>query len=464
VSPGSYGHAALPRGDTGKAVTPSNAVTPSETEHSGIAARRLRSRSRSRVLLATVVAVVAIGAAVGAAVATGGSSLTTRDRYWQQDIAYLATRLPRVHVDGLTGGTTSARWNAAADRLKADVPHLTNGQIITGMARIVAHLHDDETAVNVPTTPLFPFQTQWIGAGLYLIVAPDADRDLLGGRLLAVDGHPIAQVLSAIRATVDYEDAGVARGMEAQLVQNPAWLWYLGLVSSIRSARFTVGLPSGRNVSADIESYGANGGLHGQPRAVTVPLPLYLQRNNQPYWMTVLAAHDAVYLKYNQCLDNDGFQRLAARALALLRAHPDWRLIIDLRFNGGGSTSPVQTVARWIAADPAVDRPGRILGLIDGNTYSSASLDSYILQSQDGAILIGQPTAERRDTYGDNGSRLALPHYGITVQYTTAVVNGAGAVYGVPDITVAPTLHDWLTGTDPVLAAALAYQRHGAGA
>jgi hypothetical protein len=43
------------------------------------------------------------------------------------------------------------------------------------------------------------------------------------------------------------------------------------------------------------------------------------------------------------------------------------------------------------------------------------------------------------------------------VQYTTAVVNRGRARYGVPDIEVAPTVRDWLTGTDPVLAAALAY-------
>jgi hypothetical protein len=112
-------------------------------------------------------------------------------------------------------------------------------------------------------------------------------------------------------------------------------------------------------------------------------------------------------------------------------------------------------VANWIAADPAVDRHGRIYGLIDGNVYSSASLDSYILQSQDGAILIGQPTAEQHDTYGDDGGRLNLPHDGITVEYTTAVVNHTGALYGVPEMAVSPTLHDWLSGTDPVLAAAL---------
>jgi hypothetical protein len=37
---------------------------------------------------------------------------------------------------------------------------LTDGQIITGMARIVALLHDDETLVDPPPDPSYPFETQ----------------------------------------------------------------------------------------------------------------------------------------------------------------------------------------------------------------------------------------------------------------------------------------------------------------
>ena len=50
-----------------------------------------------------------------------------------------------------------------------------------------------------------------------------------------------------------------------------------------------------------------------------------------------------------------------------------------------------------------------------------------------------------------------LPHYGVLVQLTTKVINPQRTRYGTPDIDVAPTVHDWLTGRDPVLAKALAY-------
>ena len=167
-----------------------------------------------------------------------------------------------------------------------------------------------------------------------------------------------------------------------------------------------------------------------------------------------------MYLKYNRCLDNDGFQRLAARALAVLRQHPGWRLIVDLRDNRGGDSEPFLALIKDIQADPAVDRVGRVFGLLNSLTDSSASVDAYALSHQTHALLIGQQVADPIDEFGNDGMML-LPHYGVVVQYTTKVVNPGKVRFGIPDMIVAPTLQDWLTGTDPVLAAALSYGKAG---
>jgi len=67
-------------------------------------------------------------------------------------------------------------------------------------------------------------------------------------------------------------------------------------------------------------------------------------------------------------------------------------------------------------------------------------------------VLIGAPPMQPR--YG-NWETFPLPHSGIIVQYTTKLVNGAGTVWGSPDVTVTPTLAQAMTGADPVLTAAL---------
>ncbi len=129
--------------------------------------------------------------AVTAGACSAPPPLPARDRNWQQDIAYLARELPAVRKAGL-GPVTPAAWHAAAARLEARVPWLADGQIVTGPAQMVALLHDDETLVEFPPGPYLTLDAQWVGGGLYLLAVPAARRALLGARLLAFDGHPVA--------------------------------------------------------------------------------------------------------------------------------------------------------------------------------------------------------------------------------------------------------------------------------
>jgi len=92
---------------------------------------------------------------------------------------------------------------------------------------------------------------------------------------------------------------------------------------------------------------------------------------------------------------------------------------VDLRDNGGGTTVPFQALISGILNHPAINTRGRIFGLINSATDSSAGLDAAEL-------------------------------------YTTKVTNPSGLPQGFPDIVLRPTLHQVLAGADPVLARALA--------
>jgi len=438
-------------------------------------------RRRSRLIGAVVVAILAIAGGTAGALAAAGGALgqhqpvaSARDLRWRADISYLTGRLPRVRIHGLTGTTRSA-WLAAATRLSAEVPRLTNGEVIAGMARLVAMLHDDETQLLLPTSPVYPFVARWVGASLHLVEVPASQRQLLGAQLTGIDGHPIGQVVAKLRAEIDYQDPGLARAREvgwddffsapeagwddfvrAQefgYLNNADLLSWLEVTRSATAASFTVRTASGpRSVSLRAVAIGGR-----WPAMADLPEPLYLQHRNQPYWLEVLARQHAVYLKYNQCLPDDGFGKLAASALALLKQHPGYRLVVDLRDNSGGDSQPFEALIADIVHDPAVNVRGRIFGLVNGFTNSSATVDANNLQSQTNALLIGQQPADPVDEFGDD-SLVRLPYYGMVVEYTTAVINPGRARFGIPSIVVAPTVRDWLTGTDPVLAAALDYR------
>jgi hypothetical protein len=156
-------------------------------------------------------------------------------------------------------------------------------------------------------------------------------------------------------------------------------------------------------------------------------------------------------------VDTAGFQQLAGQALAILKRNPGYRLVVDLRDNLGGDTTPFQALVSSIRADPAINRPGRIFGLVNQFTDSSATMDTHDLSQQTHALLIGVPPADPIDEFG-NWTTFTLPQSGIVVQYTTSVVHRGGGKMGLPSLTVSPTIQQTLAGQDPVLANALSYK------
>ena len=151
-------------------------------------------------------------------------------------------------------------------------------------------------------------------------------------------------------------------------------------------------------------------------------------------------------------------QRLARKSLVIFCYHPQHRLNADLRRNGGDSDVPFRTLINGIRADPAINRPGRLFGLIDGETDSSATLDANSLGARTNALLIGQEVEDPVDTYGNNTGLLTLPHSHLPAIYTTKVVHPSGNRLATPDIVVTPTVSQVLAGTDPVLDRALSYR------
>jgi len=437
------------------------------------------------------------GVVTAAAMIAGGHSAGTsqRDNRWRRDIAYLARRLPQVHVNALTG-VSGQKWFAAAAQLEARVPRLSDGQLIVGIMSLVALLRDDETVVADAVHhrpfyllgPRFPLGLQWIGHRLYVIAAPPSHRALLGSQLIAVSSVPVSRVVRSLRSEIDHNNSGVLAFWETQSLISADLLSWLGVTHSLHTASYTFRTSTGKRVTVRLTASRALAipGLISRLRATFagrvvhvrnvsvdrliltadgssdlahVQLPMYQANLAVPYWMKVLAARHAVYLKYNNCLDTDGFQRLAARALTLLRRHPDFRLIIDLRDNPGGDTLPFQALITGIRAHPAINRPGRIIGLVNQLTGSSATYDAYELTSQTKAILIGQTAGDPVDDYGNSNPFLLLPGSGIGVKYSTQTFDSRKIRMGVPDIYVAPTIGQILGGQDPVLQAALRYSR-----
>jgi C-terminal processing protease CtpA/Prc len=185
-------------------------------------------------------------------------------------------------------------------------------------------------------------------------------------------------------------------------------------------------------------------------------LPVYLV-NSHPeeryYWRQFLADSNTLYVQYRQCADDPKlkFADFAAQTLAEIDARKTRRVIVDLRFNGGGNSRVLSPLTAALAS--RIKTIGAPLVLIGPHTFSSGVIAAWELHDRAKARLIGTPTGGLLGGYGESPSR-KLPHSQLGIQWTITHFPRPEPVR--PDITVITTAADLQAGRDPVLAAAIA--------
>ncbi|MGH9768558.1 MAG: S41 family peptidase [Blastocatellia bacterium] len=85
------------------------------------------------------------------------------------------------------------------------------------------------------------------------------------------------------------------------------------------------------------------------------------------------------------------------------------RLVIDLRDNPGGNSGIFQPYLESIRRTPRFNQRGRLFVLMNNGTASSAMIHANSFQLFTQAILIGEPTGGRPNSYGELG-RFNLPN------------------------------------------------------
>jgi hypothetical protein len=129
------------------------------------------------------------------------------------------------------------------------------------------------------------------------------------------------------------------------------------------------------------------------------------------------------------------------------------RVIVDLRWNGGGDFTrgrefvldEIRKRDRWL-------RPGAFYVLTGRRTFSAAMVNTVDFKRAAGAILVGEPTGARPNSYSETGF-FQLPHTG--VQATVSICRYEAwpeDVPGVPpDRLIPPAWADYRDGRDAAL-------------
>jgi hypothetical protein len=362
------------------------------------------------------------------------------------------------------------RLESEVNELAQRAPSLSRNQLLVGVLRIIALLgprngHTGLFPVDGHTRPLslYPLRLYEFPEGLYVVDA--VDRALIRGRLVAIEGVPIDQVLDRVRPLTPRDNDSNLRGLAPHFLVTAEVLDGLGITDGEESAQFTIERPGGARSDVTLEAIPAAryGRRFADPMFGHYPSvlpaaarPLYLSGAARPLWARTLAGGRVVYVGYNSV--RLPTQAVLAKIERLVRNPRTRRVILDVRLNGGGDNTTYGSLIRLFRS-PAVNRPGRLYLLVGRATFSAAGNFSAEIDRDTRAIIVGEPTGGGVETYGDTFA-VHLPTLGWTVRIAARYHERKSGkddmrLAVAPDVPVELTAAQYFAGRDPVLARAL---------
>lgn len=378
---------------------------------------------------------------------------------WQHDLDVLLHELHRSHPDPY-GRVGRAAFEERAEAVRERLPELDSRAAAAALLEVIALVGDSHTRLrdwSLLEDPHFPLSFSAYADGIFVVAVPYSLREAFGCQVLAIDDQPVERVFDRLRAVVPHENNVILRRSAARVMGFASVMAAVGAVRDPERARFTLSKPDGEVLELELEPLtGPTSWVWFSPQNY-VP-PVVTAQPRVPYWWRWLPVERVLYVQYNQCREDPErpFEDFADEILRRIDAGGVERVVIDLRFNGGGDSSVFGPLLRGLRRRSAVNRADRLVVLIGAGTYSSGMLNALQLRRESCARLVGEPTAQKPNAFGEIEC-FELPHSGLQIDLSTKrfqLVDGDPPSLE-PDVLIPHRFRDEVVGRDLALEWAL---------
>jgi len=387
------------------------------------------------------------------------------------DVRFLAESIESMHPEPFRS-VSRQRFQSEVNDVARRAPSLSRSELLVELLRIVALLGPRNGHTGIfPLDPahrselhLFPLRLYEFADGVF-VVDESGDQGVVGARLVAIAGVPLAQVLERVRLLVPRDNPSNLRGLAPHFALVAEVLDGLRITDGTGPVQFTFERPGGERASialtalsaAEYRAAFADAHYGHYPSILPgAPRPLYLASSAKAIWARKLANGRAVFVGYNLVVaPSPGLVRAIERLVSSSRVR---RVIVDVRLNGGGDNTTYGPLTGLFGSAP-VDRPGRLYLLIGRATFSAAANFAAEIDRDTRATIVGEPTGGGVETYGDTTSVL-LPTSGWSVNVATRYHERRRSpkdrrLAVTPDVRIDLKSSEYFAGGDPVLARAL---------
>lgn len=402
----------------------------------------------------------------------------SRLQRWQTDLDFLDRRIRETHWQ-LFAQVEPSKWESAVQRLRGELGQLDDWQIamrLMELARLGGSGH---------THALPPFQgddrfhaadicLQWFSDGLFVTAAPDAQKRLVGRRVLRIGSGEPEAVLAQVQAIVPHDSPSGLRSFSTLYLTMPEVLMHFGFANARDTLPLTLSDANHGELAVELSAPALSmPRLQAWMQHVEAPpqwalardrdaaaTPLWLQRPERTFWIAPELESGLLYAQLNAVRDaeEETLAGFATRLRTQLAADPVQGLVLDLRHNRGGNGELLEPLLHALIATPKIHRRGNFYVLIGGRTFSAAALLIGDLERHLDPVFVGE-LAGAGPTHVGEDNMILLPNSGLAVMAASRIFvrsfsdDQREAI--APHLAAAPRFADYRDNRDPVLAAVM---------
>lgn len=400
---------------------------------------------------------------------------------WREDLRYLATELSTRHKNAFHT-MTRFQFEKAVSDLDARIPSLSENQIAMEFAKIVTMVGDGHTRVVPLFEPTqrfrtFPVSIYVFKEGVFIQAADKAYSEAVGGRIVKIGNASIEQVIAKLSEYVPAENEMGLKNAVPLYLGSPEVLQALGFISDTEKVPFLIE-KNGRQFTVDLEPKGSISEMIGKPvgldwiyaRPADADQPPWLKRSQNGYWgesggyrFDYVKESKLLYIQLNQVLDmpERPLAQFFQEIVNFARSNEVEKLVLDVRYNGGGNNGLVPLIVRPIIQLEKLDQKGKFFVLIGRQTFSAAQNLVNALEKFTNATFVGEPTGSHVNMYGD-ARRFTLPNSKMTVRASTLWhqdnIELDKRIWTPPHIAAPLSFADYSRNIDTAMQAVLNYQ------
>lgn len=396
---------------------------------------------------------------------------------WKADLRFLQETVHREYPF-LFKKVTKADFDAEVEKLYLEIPTLAEHEIIVGLARIVALFEYGHTSLPLASWnskgPIkfhrIPLNFYHFSDGIYIQGAHKDYAEVLGAKVIAIEGMPIAEALKAIRPVVPAENDQYFKAFGISSLGIPEVLHAQKISKALKKEINLTLEKDGRKIIRSIQA----SQTHDYPGAYSLfpekgdwldardntTDPLYLKNLDRICNFEYIPEAKALYVRQSQIQDDpdEDIPTFYSKVFSFIEENDVEKLVIDVRLNGGGNNYKNKPVVTGIIKSEKINQVGKFFVIVGRRTFSACQNLINELDNYTNVIFVGEPSAENINFYGDN-RLVELPNSHITARLSfawwqdKAQWENADATF--PHLAVEMSFADYIANRDPVLQTAL---------